>query len=108
MVVEYPLVFTICAGPSLLPRIGCRMCPSVVRTSRFDPLEAATRLVSAFWSSKGDRSTAHTSPTSKMSRVTLKTAPWGRKDLCERMLTRSNTSSMSMASRMFSSARASR
>ena len=96
------------ALPPSAPRIEARMWPEADMVRRREPLELATRLVSAFCSSSGDRLTAHTSPMVMMSLVTLNTAPCGRKDLWLRMLTRSKISYMSMAVLQLSSARASR
>ena len=56
-------------GPSLPLRIPMRVLPASVNSMRLEPPVFATRLVSAFCSSRGSRSTAQTSPTRRMSRV---------------------------------------
>eukprot|EP00965_Chrysotila_dentata_P244933 6206254-Pleurochrysis_carterae.AAC.2 len=94
------------------PRIAPHRLPHLALGREDEPLIRAARSSNAFGlcvlELEGDKSTAQTLPTSKTSQVTFKAAPWGRKDVCERRLTRSDTSSISIVSRMLSSARASR
>ena len=106
-VVEYPFVGRSCAGPSCVPRMGTIVIPDEDNSCRHEALVIATRFVSAFCSSSDDVPNAHTSPTFRISRLTLKIAPCRRKDLQRRMETRSYISCMSMAARQLLSARAS-
>ena len=71
IVVEYPLVWTSCAGPACLPFMGKAMVPLLDMAKRLAPMVAAVLLVSAFCSSKGERSVAQMSPTWRISLDTL-------------------------------------
>ena len=105
MVPLYPLVCTSCAGPCLTTICFDIVCPDVEIVRCLLAPVVAVRFVSALRSSRLLMPGFQMHHTLRISRLTLKMAPWKRNDLWQWMVTRSVISNISMAVRQLESAR---